>query len=115
MSLKQHVGFSIPERAGIGHAVLSHFGSLGYRLVLESPESWVFERGSKGATLWRFDVRAYATKLVVRVARESEVTLWVSCDFDVWMFATITTGGDAAVLEAEGRELESKLRALSTR
>lgn len=112
MSLK-HVGFSIPERAGIGHTVLSHFGSLGYRLVLESPESWVFERGSKGTILWRFDIRAHATKLIVRVAKAPEATLWVSCDFDVWSFATITTGGDAAVLEAEGRQLESKLRALS--
>jgi hypothetical protein len=114
MSLKQHVGFNIPERAGIGHAVLGHFGSLGYRLVLESPDSWVFERGSKCATFWRFDIRAYATKVVVRVAREAEASLWVSCDFDVWLFAAITTAGDAAVLEAEGRELESKLYALPT-
>ena len=112
MALKQHVGFSILRRNGIAEAVLSHFGTLGYGLGVESPDYWLFERGSKLATLWRFDITAYSPKLVVRVAKETESTLWISRDFDVWTLATVTTGGDAGVLEAEGRGLESRLRAV---
>lgn len=110
MALKQHVGFSIPRRNGISEAVLRHFASLGYRLTAESADYYLFERGSKLSAFWRFDIRSYSTKLVVRVGEETESTLWISCDFDVWAPATIITGGDVAVLEAEGRGLESRLR-----
>jgi len=112
MPLKVHVGFSITKRAGIEDAVQNHFGSLGYRAVHESPNKWVFERGSGSAALWRLDIRSYATKLAVRVADESEATRWVSCDFDVWTIGTLTLGGGVATLEAEARELETKLRTL---
>ncbi len=113
MSLKHHVAFSIPTVLGVERIVLSHFGFLGYRLEKESGKSWVFERGSKFAALWRFSVTAYATKLQVSILKETTESVLVSCDFDVWTFGNLTTGGDVAVLEAEARQLESKLRAVS--
>jgi hypothetical protein len=44
------------------------------------------------------------------VVPEAAGATWVSCDWEVWTFASITTGADIATLEAEGRQLESVLK-----
>ncbi len=110
MALKAHVGFSIPAHKNVGQRVVSHFSSLGYRLVDESNNQWIFQRGNKLAALWRFDVRAYATTLTVRATAQETGEMWVSCDWEVWTFMTLATGADIATLEAEGHQLESVLR-----
>jgi hypothetical protein len=110
MSLKAHVGFSIPARKNISPRVVSHFSKLGYHLVDESSNHWIFERGNKLAALWRFDIHAYATKLRVRVTAQETGDLWVACDWEVWTFMTIATSADISTLEAEGHQLESVLR-----
>jgi hypothetical protein len=110
MALKAHVGFAIVDVKDIGSRVVSHFSRLGYRLIEEHPNEWVFQRGNKISAFWRFDIRAYHTTLTVRSATHRDGGILVSCDWDVYTFMSITTGGDVGTLEAEGRELESVLR-----
>ena len=110
MALKAHVGFAIPDVRDIGPHVVSHFSWLGYRLIGERPNEWVFQRGNKISALWRFDIRAYHTTLTVRSSAQRDGGILVSCDWDVYTFMSIMTGADVATLEAEGRELESLLR-----
>jgi len=110
MALKAHVSFVIPDVGDIRSCVVSHFSRLGYRLIGESPNEWVFQRGNKISALWRFDIRAYHTTLTVRSAPQRDGGIFVSCDWEVYTFMNITTGADVATLEAEGRELESVLR-----
>jgi hypothetical protein len=110
MALKHHVGFRVPGRTVAEKDVIDHFLRLGYALVDEAPGEWTFRRGTKLAALWRFDIRAYATELVVRAeGLRDGSSSWVSCDFEVWTFLTLITSGDVATLEAEARELESIL------
>lgn len=113
MALKAHVGFAIPGDKDITSRTLSHFSGLGYRLTEEQLNEWVFQRGNKLSALWRFDIRAYATKLTVRSATQQEGGRWVSCDWEVYTIMNVTTGGDVGTLEAEGRQLESVLRGLA--
>ena len=110
MALKAHIGFAIPDDRDIGSRLISHFSRFGYRLIGESPNEWIFQRGNKLSTLWRFDIRAYHTTLTVRSAAQRDGGIFVSCDWEVHTFMVVTTGGDVATLEAEGRELESVLR-----
>ena len=110
MALTVHVGFTIPDDEDIALRTSSHFVNLGYRLTDHGSDVWVFQRGSKLATLWRSDIRAYETELTVRSVDQSDGGHWVSCDWDVYTFMNITTGGDVARLESEGRQLESVLR-----
>lgn len=110
MSLKAHVGFSIPACKNIGPRVVSHFSKLGYRLVDESSNKWTFQRGNKLAIFWRFDIRAYATTLTVRAIAQEGGELWIACDWEIWTFMTIATGADFSTLEAEGHQLESAFR-----
>jgi hypothetical protein len=110
MALKHHVAFVVPVRTIAECYVTDHFHRLGYALEEGGPGEWRFRRGSKLATLWRFDIRAYATDLVVRVKAQPDGTSWVSCDFEVWTFLTLVLSGDIATLDAEARELESILR-----
>lgn len=110
MAIKAHVGFSVPNAGKLRECVVSHFCRLGYRLVEDGTTGWVFHRGNKLATLWRFDIRAYDTTLRVHTTTEPGGSAWVSCDWDVYTLMTIATGSDTATLEAEGRELESALR-----
>src|SRR5574341_477802 len=110
MALKAHVGFSLASAQDIGRRVIEHFSALGYRLAGETQNQWVLQRGNKLAVLWRFDIRAYETTLRVRAAPEAHGAIRVSCDWEVWTFMSITTAGDIATLEAEGRQLESALK-----
>jgi hypothetical protein len=110
MALKAHVGFALPDVRDIGSRIVSHFSRLGYRLIEERPNEWVFQRGNKVSALWRFNIRAYHTTLRVRLAAQRDGGVFISCDWDVYTFMSITTGADVATLEAEGRELESVLR-----
>jgi len=110
MALKVHIGFELPEDRGAGSHVVSHFSKLGYRLIEERPGEWIFQRGKKISALWRFDIRAYHTTLTVRLAAQRDGGIFISCDWEVYTFMSITTGADVATLEAEGRELESVLR-----
>jgi hypothetical protein len=110
MAIKAHVGFSLPGNRDFGGSIAKHFSSLGYRLVEQAPNEWVFRRGNKLAALWRFNIRAYHTTLRVRAAPEPNGDTRVSCDWEVWTFMNLTTGADVSTLEAEGRQLESVLR-----
>ncbi len=110
MAIKAHFGFSLPGKPAIARTVLNHFSSLGYTLEQERHQEWIFRRGSKLASLWRFDIRAYSTTLRVKAAPQSNGDTWVSCDWEVWTLMAIVTAGDIATLEAEGRQLESLLR-----
>jgi hypothetical protein len=110
MALKHHVAFIVPVRTIAEGHVTGHFHRLGYALVEDNPGEWKFRRGTKLAALWRMDIRAYATDLVVRSKAQPDGGSWVSCDFEVWTFMTLIVSGDVATLEAEARELESILR-----
>jgi hypothetical protein len=110
MALKTHVGFAIPRDKDVAPRVFSHFSGLGYRLTEQQPDEWVFQRGNKLSALWRFDIRAYETKLTVRSTVQQDGGRWVSCDWEVYTFMSVTTGGDVGTLEAEGHQLESVLR-----
>ena len=110
MALKHYVSFTVLGSAIDGRHVIEHFRRLGFELVEDSANEWRFHRGSKLSFLWRFDIRAYSTDLVVRCGRESETRVCVSCDFEVWTFMNFITQGDIALLEAEARELQSVLR-----
>jgi hypothetical protein len=83
---------------------------LGYTLIEDNELEWRFHRGNRLAALWRFDVRAYSTNLVVRAKPQPDGESPVSCDFEVWTFMNLVFGGDVATLEAEARQLESVLR-----
>ena len=110
MSLKAHTGFAVPETKELDARIVRHFAGLGYRLSCEQPNEWIFQRGNKSAALWRFNIRAYWTTLKVRADAQRDGQWWISCDWEVYTFMSITTGGDVGTLEAEGHSLESALR-----
>jgi hypothetical protein len=110
MGLKAHIGFSIPETSDVELKIISHFSALGYRVVEQQHLKWVFQRGGKLASLFRFDIRAYATTLVVETGPSQSGETWISCDWEVWLLMAVATGADIGTLEAEGRQLESVLR-----
>ncbi len=110
MALKAHFGFAIPDTNDIGACIVAYFARLGYRHTDESRNEWIFQRGKKSAVLWRFDVRAYLTTLTVRADAQQHGQTWISCDWEVYTFMNITTGGDVGTLQAEGHSLESALK-----
>lgn len=110
MAIKAHVSFPLRENRDVEGSIAEHFARLGYRLDKKAPDEWIFRRGSKIASLWRFDIRTYATTLRVRSVPESKGSTRVSCDWEVWTFATPTRETDVTTLEAEGRQLKSLLR-----
>ena len=112
MALKAHVGFALPNITEIGPRMISYFSRIGYRLVDDHNNEWIFERGNKLSVLWRFNVRAYHTQLKVRSAAQKDGGTWVGCDWEVYTFMTLLTGADVATLEAEGHELESILHGM---
>src|SRR5688572_14367167 len=107
MALRHHVAFYAPRVSDTD--VVQHFERLGYRTTSRADGLWQFHRGTKSAAFWRFDIRAYDTKLVVRAKPQAEGAVHVSCDFEIWTFMSLIFAGDIATLEAEGRALESAL------
>lgn len=110
MAIKAHVSFPVRKSRGLDANIAAHFARLGYRLAEKSPNEWVFHRGSKFASLWRCDIRSFATTLRVRSVSNSSGDTRVSCDWEVWTFGTPKKETDSTMLEAEGRELKSLLR-----
>jgi len=111
MALKANVSFTLPKGTSVASDVLPHFSKLGYRLIEEKSGEWVFQRGSKSAVWWRFDIRKYDTKLKVKSIVQKDGSIWVSCEWNVYTTSfNITTGSDIATLEAEGHSFESILR-----
>ncbi|MCI0683507.1 MAG: hypothetical protein L0Y71_15490 [Gemmataceae bacterium] len=110
MALKHHVAFKVPIQDDVDRMIVEHFCGLGYRLVDEGEGEWHFHRGNKWSVVWRFDIRAYDTHVLVRANLQPDDATWVSCDFEVWTFMTLVFQGDIATLDAEARELESVLR-----
>ncbi|MCL2639722.1 MAG: hypothetical protein FWD53_02650 [Phycisphaerales bacterium] len=112
MAIKAHVSFSVPDTGKLSTLLVNHFGRLGYQMVSENIAGgeWIFRRGSKWATLWRFDIRALDTTLRVWATTETGGARRVSCDWEVYTFLWIARAADTLTLEAEGRELESVLR-----
>lgn len=109
--MKHHVAFAVRDLVVPSHSLVDYFRSHGYSGgANNSRDEWSFYRGSKWATLYRFDIRAYPTQLRVKVGAVDDGLRWVSCDFDVWAWMNIVTHGDVATLDAEGRGLESLLR-----
>ena len=113
MALKAHVSFAIPEIPDAELKLISHFSSLGYSLTEQHTNKWIFHRGSKLGSLFRFDICAYSTVLTVCTNPSQQDQMRVSCDWDVWTCMSITTGADVSTLEAEARHLESVLRSQS--
>ncbi|MGH8605768.1 MAG: hypothetical protein ACREXR_24145, partial [Gammaproteobacteria bacterium] len=99
MALKHDVAFTIPKKDVSGRHLVHYFSRLGYKLVEENEGVWRFHRGNKLAVLWRFDIRAYSTDLVVRTKAQPTGESWVSCDFEVWTFMSLLFHGDVATLE----------------
>ncbi len=110
MALRHNVSFMTPMRTDCVDIVLDHFPGLGYRLVGQRPGHWDFHRGSKLASLYRLDIRAYSTQLHVCLEIQRVGGLWVNCDFEVWTLTNYVFPGDKARLEREGRALESQFR-----
>lgn len=110
MGLRAHIGFSIPKRTDVQLKIIFHFSALGYHLTNQESSKWVFRRGSRLASLFRFDVRAYAVTLTVETGDSQRDETWVSCNWEVWAPMAVATGADIGTIEAEGRQLESVLR-----
>src|SRR5262245_47396414 len=110
MPFRHHVAFAVPIRHDVGRLIVDHFEQLHYTRLEEGDGYWHFRRGSKSSVIWRMDIRAYYTDLIVRVNAQPDGKSWVSCDFDVFTFMTLIFPGDVATLEAEARGLESALR-----
>ncbi len=104
-----HVGFTVPDAGTIGPRVVSHFSLLGYRLVEERTDEWIFQRGTRMAALADFDIRRYHTTLTIRTGLQPEGR-WVSCGWAVTTYGAYISGKDIRTLETEGRELEAALR-----
>src|SRR5262245_23289879 len=98
MALKHHVSFTVPIQDDVDRTIVEHFGGLGYRLVEEADGEWCFHRGNKFSVVWRMDIRAYDTQLLVRANPQPDGRTWVSCDFEVWTFMTLMFQGDIATL-----------------
>jgi hypothetical protein len=109
------LGFNVARQDDLGALVRFHFAELGYRLVHEGPGEWVFERGKKSAAFLESNVRFYHTMLTVRCIALGDAGQRVSC---TWVVATMGLAHigrrDVAVLESEGRELESLLTPSTT-
>jgi hypothetical protein len=106
------IRFSIPADQEIGPQIDFHFSGLGYRLVDQKPNTWVFQRGrSSGvwAGLCGCDIRAIFTTLTVNSVPGKEGELLVNCVWAVRATATWIEGRDIKKLQAEGYELQSLL------
>jgi tRNA A-37 threonylcarbamoyl transferase component Bud32 len=103
-------GFTISRQDDVGTLIKFHFGELGYRLVNEAPGEWLFERGKRFAAFWESNIRLYHTTLTVRCIAVGGTGQRVSCTWAVSTLGLAHIGRrDVAVLEAEGRELETLL------
>ena len=104
-----HFQFSVPATKDIASRIVFHFSGLGYRIVDERPNEWVFERGTTRAALTK-PISACKTTLTVRTITGDDGSVWVSCH---WAVRTLGLAGitrrDVAQLEAEGRELQVML------
>jgi tRNA A-37 threonylcarbamoyl transferase component Bud32 len=101
--------FTVAADRDIGSRVVFHFSGLGYRLVDEQPNAWVFRRGNKLGGLWTTDIRAYHTTLTVVTSPGRKDELLVSCVWAVRTGSAWGTGNDIRLLKGEGHELESLL------
>jgi hypothetical protein len=94
----------------IGPQIVFHFSGLGYRLVDEQPNAWVFRRGKKSAGFWTSpfctDVRTYYTTLTINTTPGNSGELLLSCVWAVRTWGAWFGGRDIRQLETEGRELE---------
>ena len=104
-----HVRFLINDSSDVARQAKFHFSTLGYHLIEQRPDVCIFERGSKWAGLWAFDVRRLHTILTVRTAPAAGGGLWVSCNWSLRKLGSWVLPGDIAKLEAEGHGLEAVL------
>ncbi len=106
-----HLRFTVDSSSEVARLANFHFSALGYQLIDERPDAWVFHRGNKWAGLWETDIRGIFTILSVRTAPAAKGKSWVSCDWSIRRLGSIITRGDRAVLEGEGRGLAALLHA----
>jgi serine/threonine protein kinase len=104
-----NVRFAIPDGEEIGPRVIFHFSGLGYQLIDEQPDVWVFERGQPMGGLWSMNIRDLHTKLTVRTMAGNADELLVSCDWSVRTLGAWASGGDIKKLKAEGQQLRPLL------
>jgi uncharacterized protein (TIGR03067 family) len=105
--------FCVTAEQDIGPQVAFHFSGLGYRLVDEQPNAWVFQRGRRFAGFWTSpfctDIRAYDTTLTVNATPGKKGELLVSCVWAVRTWGAWFGRREIRQLEAEGGELKSLL------
>lgn len=115
MPLKIQKGFVVPATEDLPSQVLEHFSALGYRVVEQEADRWVFTRGlnlaGKYAWLWSFSIKPYPTTLTVTSEVLQDGNLNILCDWVVETRLSIPTAGDKRKLESEGLALESTLKA----
>jgi len=95
----------------LGKIIISHFAAQSYRLLQQQSDELSFTRGSKWSCLYRTDIQSYYTQVTVRIGNETEQGTCINVDFEVYTWKAVTDARDAAVLEAEGKELESRMKA----
>jgi tRNA A-37 threonylcarbamoyl transferase component Bud32 len=99
-----HIRFVVNDASDVERLASFHFSALGYRLVEQTSNAWVFRRGSKWTGLWSTDIREYHTKLTVRTAPTANVSTYVSCDWSIRSVGAWISKRDLAKLETEGRD-----------
>lgn len=109
-NVRVHVRLSDQPAEGLGASIAAHFYMRGYRMVDESPEQWVFQRGEKSTFSWKFDIRRHPLRLTVRAATQENGKIQIDCDWDVERWGGISTESDAEILDEEGYELAATLR-----
>ncbi len=94
-----HVGFVVPPGTSPVPHIAPHFQMLGYQLVNQSANEWVFERGSKSGHMG-VDLRKCFTVLTVRMGPRPDGSQWISCG---WAVQAFVSGGEVTKLEQEGQ------------
>ena len=110
MAIRAHVSFPLRDSGEVDGSIADYFTNLGYQLEEQAPGKWTFRRGSKLASLFRCDIRKYATTLHVSSAPEPDGVTRVTCEWEVWTFATPAKETDVEILHGEGRQLKTLLR-----
>ncbi|MBT6485962.1 MAG: serine/threonine protein kinase [Planctomycetaceae bacterium] len=104
-----NVRFAIPDGEEIGSRVIFHFSGLGYQLIDEQADVWIFERGQPMGGLWSMKIQDFHTTLTVRTTAGNSDELLVSCDWSVRTLGGWVSGGDIKKLKAEGQQLQPLL------
>jgi len=91
----------LPRTSDLEEKLVAHFEARKFRLVHSADGLWEFRRGHKMATIYRFDIRAYATTLQVRSEPSEAGKALVRFHYDVFTLLTVPIREDVVRLEAD--------------